>query len=96
MRMLQRQNTKHVIAKQISVSVWGVQHSEPIVLNDKDTSGVMGEDGSKDVKIDVLNEGGDGSNTIQKLVDSEANIDGFGNSSLSAAPVQQSEHLRVG
>ena len=43
---------------------------------------------SSDVKINIPNEGEIGVGSTQKKVDTESNIDGFGNSSLSAASVQ--------
>ena len=112
MRMLQRQNTKRVIAKQMRVSVRGAERTQSVqdrqgeqvtqsvssVSNGEDNMGVnvVGVGDSNDVKIDIPIEGGTGLGSMQKKEDGDTNIDGFGNSSLSAASVQSSEHLQGG
>ena len=72
MRMLQRQNTKRVIAKRMKVSI----HSSSGVSgvsNDADIDAITAEGSSKDAKIDIITDAAIGLHNMNKNIDTPSN-----------------------
>ena len=72
MRMLQRQNTKRVIAKRMKVSI----HSSSGVSgvsNDADIDTINAEGNSNDVKIDIVTDAEIGLHNMNKNIDTLSN-----------------------
>jgi hypothetical protein len=67
--MLQRQNTKHVIAKRMKVSI----HSLSGVSNDVDVNPITTEGRSNDVKIDIITDAEIGLPNMNKNIDTPSN-----------------------
>jgi hypothetical protein len=75
MRMLQRQNTKRVIAKRMKVSIHSSSGVSGVsgVSNDADIDAITAESSSKDAKIDIITDAAIGLHNMNKNIDTPSN-----------------------